>query len=318
MSASSPPPDPPACLLMVEDNRSQAMMIERMLELGDMELEVAHAGTLVEAKAFLGESRAACILLDLTLPDAAHLDGLMEIRHVAPEVPVVVVTADNDVSRGVKAVQAGAQDYLVKGEMDSAHLCRSVRYAIERARADLLLSHRALHDALTGLPNRLLFLDRATYALAQSLRDESVIAVFFLDLDGFKGINDNLGHSAGDALLRSVAGRLLTWVRPGDVVSRFGGDEFVALVRDIDGADVAIGIAERLADAVHAPILLEGKEVSVAPSIGIALSSETVKPEELIELADQAMYAAKRSGAVYQVATGSLDADPTHQTSGQR
>jgi diguanylate cyclase (GGDEF)-like protein len=307
------PPEPPAaaCLLLVEDSRAQATMIERMLELGTIELEVLHVESLAAAKAFLAESRAACILLDLTLPDAAHLDGLLEIRHVAPDTPVVVVTADNDVSRGVKAVQAGAQDYLVKGEIDSAHLCRSVRYAIERARADLLLSHRALHDALTGLPNRLLFLDRASYAMAVSERDQSVTAVFFLDLDGFKAINDRLGHKAGDALLRGVAGRLLGWVRPGDVVSRFGGDEFVALIRDVDGPDVAVKVAQRLYDAVREPLELEGEKVAVTPSIGIALSNEREKPDELIERADHAMYAAKRSGAVHEIAPSELDLDPS-------
>src|SRR6478672_11516334 len=282
MSEHGLTPAPSSCLLMVEDNRSQAMMIERMLELGDIELEVAHVGSLADAKAFLLESRVACVLLDLTLPDAARLDGLMEIRHVAPEVPVVVVTADNDISRGVKAVQAGAQDYLVKGEMDSAHLCRAVRYAIERARSDLLLSHRALHDALTGLPNRVLFFDRATYALAQSERDDSFTAIFFLDLDGFKAINDRLGHAAGDELLRAIASRLLTWVRPGDVVSRFGGDEFAALVRDVDSVDVAVRIAERLAEAVTEPISLKGEPVIVTPSIGIALGDAHERPEELI------------------------------------
>jgi diguanylate cyclase (GGDEF)-like protein len=300
---SSSSPVPPACLLLVEDNRAQAMMIERMLELGDLELDVAQVGTLAEAKSFLSDSRAACILLDLGLPDAAHLDGLMELRHVAPEIPVVVVTADGDVSRGVKAVQAGAQDYLVKGEMDSAHLCRSVRYAIERAHSDLLLSHRALHDALTGLPNRLLFLDRATYALAQSERDHSVTACYFLDLDGFKAVNDRLGHAAGDALLRGVAARLLAWVRPGDVVSRFGGDEFVALVREVSGTDVAVRIAERLAEAVCEPIELGGEQVSVTPSIGIALAGPREKPEEMIERADRAMYSAKRRGALYEIAS---------------
>jgi two-component system, cell cycle response regulator len=299
---------------MVEDNRSQATMIERMLELGDIELDVAHVRTLAEAKAFLSESRATCILLDLTLPDAAHLDGLMEIRHVAPGIPVVVVTADSDVSRGIKAVQAGAQDYLVKGEMDSAHLCRSVRYAIERARSDLLLSHRALHDALTGLPNRLLFLDRATYAMAQSERDKSVTAVFFLDLDGFKSVNDRLGHGAGDAVLKGVASRLLAWVRPGDVVSRFGGDEFAALVRDVKGTDVAVRIADRLAEAVCEPLSLRGEEVSVSPSIGIALAHARERPEQLIERADQAMYSAKRAGTIYQIASSALT-DPRCQPS---
>jgi diguanylate cyclase (GGDEF)-like protein len=241
----------------------------------------------------------------------------MEIRHVAPEIPVVVVTADTDVSRGVKAVQAGAQDYLVKGQMDSAHLCRSVQYAIERARSDLLLSHRALHDPLTGLPNRLLFLDRAAYALAQSERNESVTAVFFLDLDGFKSVNDRLGHSAGDALLTGVASRLLAWVRPGDVVSRFGGDEFTALVREVAGPDVAVRIAERLAEAVCEPLSVEGEEVSLTPSIGIALGNAGDKPEELIERADRAMYSAKRRGAIYEIASGALT-DPRHQPSGLR
>jgi diguanylate cyclase (GGDEF)-like protein len=316
MSVPTATPTTAPCLLLVEDNRAQAMMIERMLELGDIEFEVAYVGSLAEAKAFLSDFRTACILLDLTLPDAAHLDGLMEIRHFAPEIPVVVVTADDDVSRGVKAVQAGAQDYLVKGEMDSAHLCRAVRYAIERAHSDLLLSHRALHDALTGLPNRLLFLDRVTYALAQSERDRSVTAVFFLDLDGFKSVNDRFGHAAGDALLRGVGSRLLAWVRPGDVVSRFGGDEFTALVREVEGTDVAVRIAERLAEAVVQPVLVGGEEVSVTPSIGIALAGASDKPEDLIERADQAMYSAKRCGAVYQIAPRSTDS--TQQPSGLR
>jgi len=226
---------PETQLLLVEDNRSQAKIMERMLADGNVELDVVHVATLAEAKSFLGGSRAACIVLDLTLPDAGRLDGLMEIKNVAPEVPVVVVTADDDAARGVKAVQAGAQDYLIKGDMDSTQLCRSVRYAIERGRAELLLAHQALHDALTGLPNRLLLLDRLTFALAQSARSDSSVAIFFLDLDGFKEVNDRLGHLAGDALLRGVAGRLLAWVRPGDTVSRFGGDEFTVLVREVEG-----------------------------------------------------------------------------------
>jgi diguanylate cyclase (GGDEF)-like protein len=295
MLAPQSSPAPATQLLLVEDNRSQAAMMERMLEDGSIELEVVHVETLASAKDFLAGSRVACVVLDLTLPDAARLDGLMEIKNVAPEAPVVVVTADDDAARGVKAVQAGAQDYLIKGEMDSAQLCRSVRYAIERGRSELLLAHQALHDALTGLPNRMLLLDRLGYALAQSEREDSSVAIFFLDLDGFKGVNDRLGHLAGDALLRGIAGRLLAWVRPGDTVSRFGGDEFTVLVRAVAGEEEAAQIAERLTDAVRSPLSVEGEEISLTPSIGIALARGIRKPEELIERADKAMYSAKRS-----------------------
>jgi diguanylate cyclase (GGDEF)-like protein len=282
--------------LLVEDNRSQAAIMEKMLEAGSIEYEVVHVGTLSDAKDFLSNTRVACIVLDLTLPDAARLDGLMEVKNVAPEVPVVVVTADDDAARGVKAVQAGAQDYLIKGGMDSAQLCRSVRYAIERGRSELLLAQRALHDALTGLPNRMLLLDRLSYALAQSERGDAFVAIFFLDLDGFKGVNDRLGHLAGDALLRGVAGRLLAWVRPGDTVSRFGGDEFTVLVREVAGRDEAAEIAERLVEAVRSPLSVEGEELSLTPSIGIALDRGIRKPEEMLERADRAMYSAKRRG----------------------
>jgi diguanylate cyclase (GGDEF)-like protein len=177
--------------------------------------------------------------------------------------------------------------------MDSAQLSRSVRYAIERGRSELLLAHRALHDALTGLPNRILLLDRLSYALAQSELGESSVAIFFLDLDGFKGVNDRLGHLAGDALLRGIAARLLAWVRPGDTISRFGGDEFTVLVREVAGPEEAVQIAERLTEAVRSPLAIEGEEVSLTPSIGIAMGRGIRKPEELIERADRAMYSAK-------------------------
>jgi diguanylate cyclase (GGDEF)-like protein len=303
MPSSESPPAPSTQLLLVEDNRSQAAMMERMLEDGSIGFEVVHVETLAAARDFLGGSRVACIVLDLTLPDAARLDGLMEIKNVAPEAPVVVVTADDDAARGVKAVQAGAQDYLIKGGMDSAQLCRSVRYAIERGRSELLLAHQALHDALTGLPNRMLLMDRLGYALAQSEREETSVAIYFVDLDGFKGVNDRLGHLAGDALLRGIAGRLLAWVRPGDTVSRFGGDEFTILVRQVAGPEEAALIAERLTDAMRDPLTVEGEEVSLTPSIGIALDRGIRKPEELIERADRAMYSAKRrSDTNYEIA----------------
>ncbi|MBS1845540.1 MAG: GGDEF domain-containing response regulator [Actinobacteria bacterium] len=281
-------------LLLVEDNRAQALMMQRMLEEGGLEGEVVHVGTLAAAKEHLATSRVSCVLLDLTLPDAARLDGLAEIRNVAPEAPVVVVTADNDAGRGIKAVQSGAQDYLMKGQMDSAQLSRAIHFAIERAHSEQQLARRALHDALTGLPNRVLFLDRLTYALARSERQGSSTGIFFLDLDGFKGVNDRLGHLAGDELLRAIAGRLLAEVRPGDTVSRFGGDEFTVLVPEVTGAEEARSLAERLTEAVRTAVTVAGEEISLTPSIGCVLGESRDRPEELLDRADRAMYAAKR------------------------
>lgn len=283
-----------AQLLLVEDNRAQALMMMRMLEEAGVESAVVHVGTLAAAKDHLATSRVSCILLDLTLPDAARLDGLTEIRNVAPEAPVVVVTADDDAGRGIKAVQSGAQDYLMKGQMDSAQLARAIQFAIERAHSEQQLAHRALHDALTGLPNRVLFLDRLTYALAQGERGQASTGIFFLDLDGFKGVNDRLGHLAGDELLRSIAGRLLAWVRPGDTVSRFGGDEFTVLVPEVAGVEEARSIAGRLTEAVRTPVVVAGEEVSLTPSIGGVLGDSRERPEDLLDRADRAMYAAKR------------------------
>jgi diguanylate cyclase (GGDEF)-like protein len=284
----------PPQLLLVEDNRAQALMMQRMLKEGGVDSEVVHVGTLAAAKEYLATSRVSCVLLDLTLPDAARLDGLAEIRNVAPDAPVVVVTADNDAGRGIKAVQSGAQDYLMKGQMDGAQLSRAIHFAIERAYSEQQLARRALHDALTGLPNRVLFLDRLTYALAQSERQGTSTGIFFLDLDGFKGVNDRLGHLAGDELLRAIAGRLLAEVRPGDTVSRFGGDEFTVLVPEVTGAEEARSVAERLTEAVRTPVTVAGEEISLTPSIGGVLGESNDRPEHLLDRADRAMYAAKR------------------------
>ena len=127
------------------------------------------------------------------------------------------------------AVKAGVQDYLIRSELSPALLRRAVMYAIERKRLEAQLAHRALHDPLTGLPNRALFLDRLGVALDRSRRNNASIAVLFLDVDNFKQINDSLGHAAGDRVLSGLADRLQSMLRPMDTVARFGGDEFTFL-----------------------------------------------------------------------------------------
>ncbi len=167
----------------------------------------------------------------------------------------------------------------------------------ERKSAELELAHRALHDGLTGLPNRALFLDRLGQALRRSRRRDRVVAVVFLDLDRFKLVNDSLGHKAGDRLLVDVAMRLSSALRPSDTLARFGGDELTLLCEDIGDGEDARAIAQRLLETFAEPFIVQDGEAFLQASIGIALSRDGFEtPEDLIRDADAAMYRAKARG----------------------
>jgi diguanylate cyclase (GGDEF)-like protein len=155
--------------------------------------------------------------------------------------------------------------------------------------------HQAFHDSLTGLPNRALFLDRLELAHARARRSGSPIAVLFMDLDSFKNVNDSLGHAAGDELLVLVAGRLRRWLRPSDTAARFGGDEFAILLEDLDTTNGAQIVAQRVLDSLREPFAIQGQEILVGASIGIA-SSAHPGSDDLLRNADLAMYRAKGLG----------------------
>ena len=158
------------------------------------------------------------------------------------------------------------------------------------------LAHQALHDPLTGLPNRSLLRDRIQQGLARASRNGLGVAVIFLDLDHFKLINDTQGHAAGDTLLQAVAGRLSATVRAGDTVARFGGDEFVVVGETVKDADEATHLAERLRLALDEPFDLGGDPAYVSASLGVVLGAPTATPDDLLRDADAAMYHAKSAG----------------------
>ena len=181
----------------------------------------------------------------------------------------------------------------------------------QRKLAEAQLLHDAFHDGLTGLPNRALFIDRLEHALRLAKRRKDYLfAVLFLDLDRFKVVNDSLGHMIGDQLLVACARRLETCLRVGDTVARLGGDEFAILLEDIEGINEATNIANRLQQKITCPIVLDGHEVFITASIGIALSSvEYLEPINLLRDADTAMYRAKGLGrSRYEVFNSSMHA----------
>jgi diguanylate cyclase (GGDEF)-like protein len=291
-------------VLIVEDNPGDAILVREMLREADgARFELVHAARLSEGIEQLLGPGADCVLLDLSLPDAEGLDALTQLQGISLDVPVIVFSGRSDERVAVRAVQEGAQDYLIKGQVDGRLLGRAINYAVERKRVEVELAHQALHDALTGLPNRGLFLDRLAQALTRLGRHSTALAVLFCDLDRFKVVNDSLGHGAGDRLLVDVARRLEDVLRAGDTAARFGGDEFVILCEDIGGAHQAIAIADRVSAALAAPFVLGDDEAFVRTSIGIAMATEGhARPEALLRDADAAMYRAKeKGGGIYEV-----------------
>ncbi len=167
----------------------------------------------------------------------------------------------------------------------------------DRKRAEDQLLHDALHDALTSLPNRTLFMDRLGHCIERRQRLASYrCAVLFLDLDRFKMVNDSLGHAVGDQLLVQASGRLRSCLRPSDTLARLGGDEFAILLDDVKDASNAVRVAQRIEGELEVPFVLEGREVYSTASIGIALSGDDDAPEDVLRGADTAMYRAKSQG----------------------
>ena len=416
-------------LLLVEDNQGDARLLREMLNERSLNgTEVSHATTMSDAESHLGRHVVDIIVLDLGLPDAQGVEAIRRAHAAAPRVPLVVLTGLDDESLAAQALQEGAQDYLLKGQIDARGLLRSLRYAMERKvmeealfaekeRAQVTLNcigdavvctdisgnitflnpmaetmtgwpfteavgrpitevfrtlnatsteptettaelailqirsvhlppsstlirrdgletpiedsiaaihdrqgqaigavivfrdvsvaramaqqitHSAEHDFLTGLPNRMLLNDRIGQAIASARRRTRHVAALFLDLDGFKHINDSLGHPIGDKLLQSVATRLVASVRSADTVSRQGGDEFVVLLPDLQQPEDAAVMAGRILRDVAEPHLVDQHELHVTTSIGVSVfPDDGADAETLIKNADTAMYQAKENG----------------------
>ncbi|MEJ7601330.1 MAG: EAL domain-containing protein [Kofleriaceae bacterium] len=410
-------PPGPTRVLMIEDSAGDVRLVREVLRDQDLHaIELVHVECLADAEAFIASHTVDVILLDLGLPDAEGLDAVRQARGFAPRVPIMVLTGVDDDVLAVQALQEGAQDFLVKGQLEIRGLLRALRYAIERKsmedalffekeRAQLTLNcmgdgvictdphgqitfvnvvaeamtgwsshhatgrpltevyrmrdgelseprpgqlpssctlvrrdgfeipsensiapihdraglftgsvivlrdvsevramslemtHSAQHDGLTGLPNRMLLKDRVDQAIVLAQRYKRRVALLYLDLDGFKYINDSLGHAVGDRLLKSVASRLLDCARASDTVSRQGGDEFVILLSEVQHIEDAAIAARRMLRSVAEAHAIDPHELHVTTSIGISVFPEDgLDAETLVSNADTAMYQAKEHG----------------------
>ena len=285
-------------VLLVEDSAADARLVqEELRDAAPGEVTLTRATTAAAAAERLAAEHVDCVLLDLSLPDAQELGAIDTLRAVAPDTPIVVLSGLAADALAVQAVGAGAQDYLIKGEAPGPLLVRAIRYAIERKSGERRLAALAMSDALTGLPNRALLLERAQTALDRMPATGHRVGLLFLDLDRFKLVNDSLGHHAGDELLVAVADRLRRVAGTQGTVARFGGDEFAVLCERVSDPAELDGLAATLSAAITEPLRVAGQEVFPGGSIGLALArGHDDSPERLLREADAAMYRAKRSG----------------------
>ena len=316
-------------ILVVDDTHANLVAMRRLL--ADCGAELHEAGSGNEALAMCLDHDFALILLDVNMPDMDGFEvaSLLGESGQLHETPIIFVTAAyaDDINR-LKGYRFGAVDYIAKpvndvilqskvrvflelyaaraqlratlGELSERNRQLDLEIA-ERKRIEAQIRHQATHDLLTGLPNRMLFRDRLATAMQRVPRHGQPFALVMLDIDGFKGVNDNHGHPAGDALLRAIAARLNEMLRASDTVARLGGDEFALILEDVADLPALVERCRDIGAALAAPYPLDGRHgpfiAHVSASQGIAVwDGDARNDEDLIQAADRALYRAKEEG----------------------
>lgn len=282
-------------ILLVEDNPGDARLIQEMLsEVSNVQFSMVCVDRLADVVDYLSQETCDVVLLDLSLPDMQGRDTYFEMRVLAPDLPIVVLTGLEDEALAVQLVQNGAQDYLSKGDLSSTILVRSIRHAIERHRLQTELENLVLIDELTSLYNRRGFFTLAEQQLKIVQRTGRSMLLVYADLNGLKQINDSFGHQAGDQALVGAAAILMETFRASDIIARIGGDEFAILVLET-ARDSLERIKARLFQAQAAYNQDVEHEFQVVLSIGIARyhpdTSRSI--DALLSQADALMYAQK-------------------------
>ena len=285
-------------LLLVEDSEDDAALVVRTLARGGYVVECDRVDTPAALTAALGRQAWDIVIADYTMPRFTGTAALQLLREHDADLPFIFVSGTIGEDAAVAGMRTGAHDYIMKGNL--ARLLPAVERELreagvrrERRRVEQRLAYLAYHDALTDLPNRTLLHDRLEQAVRVANRENTPLALLLMDLNGFKDVNDSLGHQTGDRVLQHVAERMRATVRGADTVARLGGDEFALLfpITDIDGALLA---AQKVLQEIERPCVIDRHPLSVRASVGIAcLPEHGVTSETLLQRADVAMYLAK-------------------------
>jgi diguanylate cyclase (GGDEF)-like protein len=308
--------DKPVRILLIDEDQEEYALIGQLLSaIGSRSYELTWCRQPEHALEAILSDLHDVVLLDFQKNRQGSQAILTKAVQQGTNRPIIVMTEELDRNVDRDAIRSGASDYLLKGKVDSHLLERAIRYAVDRKAAELKLARLAHYDPLTNVPNRILFRDRLQRAVERAKRGQQTVALFFVDLDGFKQINDSCGHDAGDELIRTVADRLNACMRKSDSVARIGGDEFTVILEDVDATADIVNVARKVIDVVSRPVTISGQQLFVGCSIGIAVYPEAGQDvDSLLKHADMAMYQAKSlRGSAYRFYTEKMNVEAMNQ-----
>lgn len=288
-------------VLMVEDDPDDFYLLSRMLQADNKKLyNISHAHNLVECLEGLRQRPFDILLLDLCLSDSQGMATLETVVKAGIGLPTIVLTGIDNQDLGEEAIKLGAEDYLPKSEVSPFMMSRAVNFAIERHRLLSELRRQATQDPLTNLYNRNALFDKLNFLIDHMERNNTHLAAAMVDLDGFKTINDTLGHRVGDEVIMQAANRLRQGLRRSDIAARYGGDEFVLLLTNYQSSAAVLEVVARkhhnLCQAMTVYYKGRYQRVAVGASIGVAEWHHGMSASELLSRADQAMYETKHGG----------------------
>ncbi|MCH8532864.1 MAG: GGDEF domain-containing response regulator [Saccharospirillum sp.] len=286
-------------VLVVEDDPADFLLVKQsLLKSQRNRYQIRHILEFEEAVEALYGDDLDLVLLDYFLGSHSGLELLQQARKLQLNKPIIVMTSNNSPELDDMLMREGAADFIPKDEMSTTLLDRSIRHAIERKDAELEIAELVRRDPLTGLGNRHIFEEHMELAIARAARTKTNLAVIFLDLDRFKDINDSLGHHVGDLLLTLVGERLRKSVRKSDFVARIGGDEFTALLDNIEKVEDITRIVKKISNELCRPSPVSNTTLDITVSMGISIYPDHGNlAMELMQKADMALYESKARGA---------------------